>query len=73
MPGRRANRLRREVILLAVLVIVVDAGFVAGYVLAGLRAASATMKVGYTVLWTAVTLFVVLRGLGRIRSIRSGA
>jgi hypothetical protein len=28
------------------------------------------LKLGYTILWTAVTLLVVLRALGRIRAVR---
>jgi hypothetical protein len=72
MPGPRADRLRREVALLVVLVVLVDALFIGGYALAGLAAASGGVKLLYTLGWTAATLAVVLRGLIRIRAIRSG-
>jgi hypothetical protein len=61
---------RREALTLVGLVLLVDALFIAGYFLAGLREASATMKVAYTVLWTVLTLVVVIRGLARLRNAR---
>ncbi len=64
------DRVRREVLVLVGLVLVVDAVFVAGYYLAGLARATGGVKIGYTGLWTAVTLLVVLQGLGRIRAER---
>jgi hypothetical protein len=72
MPGPRADRLRREVVLLVVLVVLVDALFIGGYALAGLAAASGGARLIYTLAWTGATLAVVLRGLTRIRAIRSG-
>ncbi len=61
--------MRRELFLLLATVLVVDALFIAGYLLFRLAAAD-PLKVGYTVAWTVVTLLVVLRGLTRIRSLR---
>jgi hypothetical protein len=61
---------RREALSLIGLVLLVDALFIAIYFLAGVRDASAMMKVAYTVLWTLLTLVVVIRGLARIRNAR---
>jgi hypothetical protein len=72
MPGPRADRLRRELVLLVVLVVLVDALFIGGYALGGLARASAGVRLGYTLGWTGATLAVVLRGLIRIRAIRAG-
>jgi hypothetical protein len=52
------------------LVLAVDAIFVAAYFLGHLRHASDGAKVGFTVLWTLVTLAIVIRGLSRVRSAR---
>lgn len=62
--------LRREVLALVVLVALVDGIFVATYLAAGLAAASGSLKLGYTLVWTLATLVVVLRSLGRIRAAR---
>ncbi|MBA3258055.1 MAG: hypothetical protein H0T68_01145 [Gemmatimonadales bacterium] len=62
--------MRREVLVLVGLVLAVDLVFIAGFYLARLGRATGAVKIGYTVLWTAVTLLVVLRGLGRIRAER---
>jgi hypothetical protein len=62
--------LRREVLRLVGLVLLVDGIFIAGYFVAGLTAASANLTFGYMIVWTAVTLAVVLRGLGRVRAAR---
>lgn len=72
MPGRRVDRLRREVVLLVVLVVLVDALFIGGYAVGGLTTASAGVRLAYTAVWTGTTLGVVLRGLIRLRAIRSG-
>lgn len=72
VPGSRADRLRRELLLLIVLVVVVDALFLAGYALGGLATASGGARLGYTAAWTGATLAVVLRRLTRIRAIRAG-
>ena len=69
---QRADRVKREVEKLVVLLLVVDGVFVSGYFAAGLVRASAAAKLGYTAVWTLVTLVVVLRGLTRIRALRSG-
>lgn len=69
---QRADRVKREVVKLVVLLLVVDGVFVSGYFAAGLVRASAAAKLGYTAVWTLVTLVVVLRGLTRIRALRSG-
>jgi hypothetical protein len=61
---------RKELLLLVALVLAVDALFIAGYYLFDLRAASNPLKIGYTAVWTAVTLVVVLRGLIRLRALR---
>jgi hypothetical protein len=61
---------RREALTLIGLVLLVDVLFIAIYFLAGVRDASATMKVAYTVLWTLLILVVVIRGLARVRNAR---
>ena len=62
--------MKRELLRLVLAVALVDALFIAGYYLFRLELASSPQKVGYTVVWTAVTLFVVLRALARIRALR---
>lgn len=62
--------MRRELLLLVLAVVLVDALFIAGYFLFRLERAADPLKVGYTAAWTAVTLLVVLRALTRIRSLR---
>jgi hypothetical protein len=61
---------KRELLRLVLAVALVDGLFIAGYYLFRLQLASAPQKIGYTVAWTAVTLFVVLRALTRIRALR---
>jgi hypothetical protein len=61
---------KRQLFLLVVAVVVVDALFIAGYFLFRLRAAGNAVLVAYTAAWTAVTLLVVLYFLTRIRSFR---
>ena len=65
-----ADRVRREVLVLVVLVVLVEVGFVCLAILAGLRHSAGAIKLGFTVAWTMVTLVVVLRGLTRIRAAR---
>ena len=60
----------REALLLVGLVLLVDAIFVAAYFLGNLRTISDPAKVGFTVVWTLVTLAVVIRGLSRVRKAR---
>jgi hypothetical protein len=61
---------RREVLTLVVLVVMVDAIFIGVFFLAKLLTMPASYKVGYTLLWTLLTLAVVVRGLNRIRRAR---
>ena len=61
---------KREALVLVGLVLTVDAVFVAGYFLGGVERASDPLKLGFTVVWTVITLAVVLRGLTRIRTAR---
>ncbi len=68
----RTERVKREVLVLVALALVVDAVFVVGFYAAGLAHASAVTKVIYTAAWTVMTMLVVLRGLTRIRGLRSG-
>jgi hypothetical protein len=60
----------REVLHLAIAVVLVDALFIAGYFLFHLERVGGTAKLAYTAAWTVVTLVVVLRALTRIRSLR---
>ena len=62
--------LRREVLLLVAVVVVVDLLFIAAYFLAGVAHSSDQMKLLFTVVWTVITLVIVLRGLLRIRQAR---
>jgi hypothetical protein len=61
---------RREVLLLVAMVLVVDLVFVAAYFAARLQTSSDSVKLGFTALWTLVTLGVVIRGLTRLRKTR---
>jgi len=67
----RRRALTREVGLLVGLVLLVDGIFIALYYLLQIPAAPPSIRLGYTVLWTALTLVVVLRALGRIRRLRA--
>ena len=60
-----------ELLRMVLAVVVVDALFIAGLYLFHLDVASDPIKIGYTLVWTAVTLVIVLRGLVRIRAMRS--
>jgi hypothetical protein len=71
VPGS-APGVRRQLALLVGLVIAVDALFFGIYVLTGMRRASPGARLGFTVLWTAATLAVVLPRLSRIRALRRG-
>lgn len=66
--GRRA--LRREVVRLVALILLMDGVFIAVYFILGLAASGDRVRLGYTILWTALTLLVVLRALARIRAAR---
>jgi hypothetical protein len=61
---------QREVLTLVVLVATVDAIFMGVFFLAKLLTMPAPYKVGYTLIWTLLTLAVVVRGLNRIRRAR---
>ena len=61
---------KRVALFLVALVLVVDALFIAVYFGAGIERASGGVKIAFTVVWTAVNLIVVIRGLSRIRSAR---
>ena len=65
-----ATVLRREVLLLLVPVLVLDAVFVAIYLLGNVRGASDPAKVVFTAVWTLAILVIAIRGLSRIRSAR---
>jgi uncharacterized membrane protein (DUF485 family) len=64
------DRIRREVLSLIGLVVLVDLVFVAAYFAFAIRSASDSIKLGFTVVWTLVTLALVIRGLTRVRSAR---
>jgi hypothetical protein len=66
----RTERVRREVVTLVVLVLLVDGLFIGAYFAVGLVHASTAAKVGFTVIWTLITMIIVLRGLSRIRAMR---
>jgi hypothetical protein len=70
--AERAARVKREIRVLIGLVLLVDAIFIGGYFLAGIFKSVAGVKVVFVVVWTVVTLAVVLRSLARIRSIHAG-
>ena len=55
------------------LVLGVDAAALAVYFLAGLAHAAPATRLGFTAVWTAATLVVVLVGLTRIRRARLDA
>jgi hypothetical protein len=61
---------RGALLRLVLLVGVVDALFIAGYFLFHLETASQPARLGYTAVWTVVTLLLVVRGLTRIRALR---
>ena len=61
---------KREALVLVGLVLAVDAIFVAVYFGTGIERAPDSMKIVFTVVWTAINLAVVIRGLTRIRSAR---
>jgi hypothetical protein len=65
-----SDRVRREVLTLVGLVVLVDALFIGAYFLLGIGHATSGVKIGYTVLWTAIILLVVLRSLARVRAER---
>ncbi|HXE57893.1 MAG TPA: hypothetical protein VNK43_07825 [Gemmatimonadales bacterium] len=65
-----ASLLRRRVLELVLLVLLVHAAAIAIYYLAGLERTPPATRVGFTFVWTAVTLAVVLRGLRRVRMAR---
>jgi hypothetical protein len=62
---------RREVLSLVIAILAVDAVFIGVYFVARVRDASDANKMAFTVLWTLVTLGVAIRGLSRVRRIRT--
>lgn len=69
---RAAGIVRRQLGLLIGLVVLVDVVFFGIYVLADLGRAGAGVKLGFTVVWTAATLALVLPRLSRMRELRRG-
>ena len=67
----RRRALTREVGLLVGLVLLVDGIFVGLYYTLRLATAAPSVRLACTLLWTALTLVIVLRALGRIRRIRA--
>ncbi len=67
---RVAAAVRGALLRLVLLVIIVDALFIAGYFLFHLEAASPPARIGYAAAWTVVTLLLVLQGLTRVRALR---
>ena len=67
----RRRALTREVGLLVALVLLVDGVFIGLYYAFRIAAAPPSARLGYAVLWTALTLLIVLRALGRIRRVRA--
>ena len=61
---------KKEALTLLLMVVAVDAVFIAVYFMAGLRNASSGAKLTFTVVWTLSTVAVVIRGLSRIRMVR---
>lgn len=55
---------------LVAVVVLVDAAFIGLYVALHLASADGPRRLGFTLLWTVVTLVVVLRSLGRVRAAR---
>jgi hypothetical protein len=60
----------REVFLLVGLILLIDAIFIAAYFVGDVRTVSDPAKLAFTVVWTLVTLAVVIRGLSRVRKAR---
>ena len=70
LSPERGVSVRREVLLLVLAVLAVDAVFIVAYFLGQLRHAPSSMKLAFTVIWTLATLAVVIRGLSRIHRAR---
>jgi uncharacterized membrane protein len=60
----------REVLVLVGLILLIDAIFIAAYFVGDVRTVSDPAKLAFTVVWTLVTLAVVIRGLSRVRKAR---
>lgn len=61
---------RGELLRLVVSVMLVDAAAIAAFFLARLGDATARSRIIFAVVWTVVTLVVVLAGLARVRETR---
>ena len=70
VADRDAGALKREVLALVGLVLVADVLFIAGYFLFQLSGRSPGVRLGFTGLWTVVTVAIALRSLARIRAAR---
>ena len=68
----RRRALTRELVVLVALVLLVDGVFIGLYAALRLATAPPSVRLGYTILWTGLTLLIVLRGLSRIRARRVG-
>jgi hypothetical protein len=68
--ARPTDGVRREVLTLVLLVVAVDAAFIALYYAAGLAHAGGGLKLAFTIVWTLATLAVVIRGLRRVSAAR---
>ena len=64
---------QREVLRLVGSVVVVDAAAIAVFLIARLGDAPTRSRIIFGVVWTLVTLIVVLAGLARVRASRDGA
>ncbi len=61
-PGER----KKALVVLIALVVAVDAAAIAIYLLTGIRRAGPTAQFLFTIVWTAVTVAVVIRGIRRV-------
>jgi hypothetical protein len=68
--ARATDGMRRELLILVLLVVAVDAVFISLYYAAGVAHAGGGLKLGFTIVWTGATLAVVIRGLTRVRAAR---
>jgi hypothetical protein len=63
----RRRAMRRQLVVMLVLVAVVDAVAIATWLLAGLRGQSGGVQVFFTIAWTVATLAVVLVSMRKFR------
>ena len=73
MPLNPAVRaMRRHLLEMIALVVVLDAVTIGIYYAVGMKSRSPKVQLAFTAVWTALTLAVVLRGMGRVRAARLG-